>query len=330
MQRREFITLLGGAAAAWPCAARAQQAAMPVIGFLGYGFPGPNSILVAAFREGLTQSGYIEGRNVAIEFRWAKFQASLASQLAADLVGRRVAVIVTSGSPYAATAAKAATSTVPIVFAVSDDPVKWGLVASFNRPGGNITGVNFLSAELAGKRLNLLLDLVPQSATVGYLSGPRGSPVFEDLRSSMLEAGHALGREITVLEVRRLDFEGAFASLFEKRVGALIVGNYTLFSQSRNQNKILELAARYKIPAIYPGRSYVINGGLMSYDSDAQATYRQIGAQYVGPILKGAKPADLPVQQPTKFDLVINLKTAKALGLTISPALLAIADEVIE
>jgi len=329
MRRRDFITVLGGAAA-WPRAARAQQPAAPAIGFLGYGFPSPNSMLIAAFRQGLNQSGYIEGRNVAIEFRWAKFQASLAPQLAADLVGRRVAVIVTSGSPYAATAAKAATSTVPIVFAVSDDPVKWGLVASFSRPGGNITGVNFLSAELAGKRLNLLLDLIPQSATVGYLSGPRGSPVFEDLRSSMLEAGHALGREITVLEVRGLDFEGAFESLFEQRVRALIVGNYTLFSQSRNQNKILELAARYKIPAIYPGRSYVINGGLMSYDSDAQATYRQIGAQYVGPILKGAKPADLPVQQPTKFDLVINLKTAKALGLTISPTLLAIANEVIE
>jgi putative ABC transport system substrate-binding protein len=330
MIRRDFITLLGGAAAAWPLAARAQRPAMPVIGFLGLGSPGQNSPSVAALREGLAEAGYVAGQNVAIEFRWANFQNSLLSRLAADLVGRQVAVIITQGSPNAALAAMAATSTIPIVFVTGEDPVKYGLVASFNRPGSNVTGVTSLAAELAGKRLNLLLELVPQATKVGYLSGPSGSPVFEGLRTDMLAAGHALGREIIVLEVRRLDFEAPFETLVEQRADALIVGNYTLFGGERNRNKILELTARHKIPTMYPGRGYAVNGGLMSYDTDLRALFHQVGAHYIGQLLNGAKPADLPVQQPTKFELVINLKAAKALGLAVPPLLLARADEVIE
>jgi putative ABC transport system substrate-binding protein len=328
MRRREFITLLSGAAA-WPLAAGAQQRTMPVIGFLGLGSPSPNPASSGnPFRDGLKEAGYVPGQNVAIEFSWANFQPSLLPRLAADLVRRQVAVIVTTGSPYAAVAAKAATSTIPIVFMLGDDPLKYGLIDSFNRPGGNVTGVSF--PALASKRLNLLLELVPQVTRVGYLSGPRESPVFEEMTSDMLAAGTALGRDIIVLEVRRLDFEAAFATLVEQRAGALIVGNYTLFYDSRNRDRILEQAARHKIPTTYPGRVFAVDGGLMSYDADSMAAVRQVGAYYVGRILKGAKPADLPVQQPTKFQLVINLKTATALGIEVPPTLLAIADEVIE
>jgi putative ABC transport system substrate-binding protein len=301
---------------------------MPVIGVLALGSPGPNSASGNPFRQGLKEAGYVPGQNVAIEFRWANFQPSLLPQLTADLVRHQVAVIVTTGSPYAAVAAKAATSTIPIVFMLGDDPLKYGLIDSFNRPGGNVTGVSF--PGLAGKRLNLLRELVPQVTRVGYLSGPRESPVFEEMKSDMLAAGRALGREIIALEVRRLDFEAAFATLVEQRAGALIVGNYTLFFDPRNRDRILELAARHKIPTTYPGRVFAVDGGLMSYDTDSMAAVRQVGAYYVGRILKGAKPADLPVQQPTKFQLVINLKTATALGIEVPPTLLAIADEVIE
>jgi putative ABC transport system substrate-binding protein len=328
MKRRELISLLGGAAV-WPLGARA-AAGEPVIGFLGLGSPGQNLQAVTALRDGVAEAGYEVGRNVTIEFRWANFQNSLLPRLAADLIGRQVAVIVTQGSPYAALAAKAATSTIPIVFVIAEDPVKYGLVASFNRPGGNVTGVTTLAGELAGKRLNLLLELVPQVTKVGYLSGPSESPVFENLRNDILAAGRALGREIIVLEVRRLDFEAAFETLVEQRAGALIVGNYTLFSGERNRNRVLELTARYRIPTMYPGRGYAVNGGLMSYDTDLQALFHQAGAHYVGQLLNGAKPVDLPVQQPTKFELVVNLKTAKALGLEVPPTLLAIADVVIE
>jgi putative ABC transport system substrate-binding protein len=330
MRRREFIGLLGGAAA-WPIAASAQQSAMRVIGFLGLGSPGPKSPRVTALLEGVAEAGYVAGQNVAIEFRWANFQASLLPRLVAELVGRQVAVIVTEGSPYAALAAKAATSTIPIVFEITGDPVKYGLVAGLNRPGANVTGMTSLAAELVTKRLNLLLELVPQVTKVGYLSGPSASPVFESQRDEMLAAGRALGRQIIVLEVRRLDFEAAFATAVEQGAGALMVGTYTLFGgDRRNRDKILELTAHHKIPAMYAGRGYVDNGGLMSYDTDLQALFHQVGAHYVGRILNGAKPADLPVQQPTKFELVINLKTANALGLTVPPILLATADEVIE
>ena len=332
MRRREFISLLGGAAAAWPiAAARAQQPAMPVIGFIGFGSQPQHSLGVAAFREGLAETGYFPGRNVAIEFRWADNNPSLLNRLAADLVDRRVAVIVTVGSPYAALAAKAATSTIPIVFAVADDPVKYGLVASYSRPGGNLTGMNFLTGELGGKRLNLLVELVPQATRVGYLSGPASSPVFEAMTSDMLAAGRALGREIIVLEVRRFNFDAAFERLVGQRAGALIVGDYTLFRGEDNRSKILALAARYKTPAIYPDRIFAIYGGLMSYNTaEGLAAFRQVLAGYVGRILKGEKPADLPVQQPTKFELVINLKTAKTLGITVPPTLLVSANEVIE
>jgi ABC-type uncharacterized transport system substrate-binding protein len=330
MRRREFITLVGCAAAAWPLAARAQQPGMPVIGFLGLGSPDQNAAFGAAFRQGLAEAGYVPGQNVKIEFRWANYQLSLLPRLAADLVDRKVAVIVTTGSPYAALAAKAATSTIPIVFAISEDPVKYGLVTSLGRPGGTVTGINFLTAELAGKQLNLLLELIPQATTIAYLSAPSDSPIFEDRKNDMLAAGRALGREIIVVEVPHLDFEAAFATLVEQRADALIVGSFTVFFDPRNRDKILELAARHKITAMYPNRGYAVRGGLMSYDSDVLTAVRQLGSHYVGKILKGTKPIDLPVMQPTKFKLVINLKTAKALGLQVPDKLLALADEVIE
>ena len=329
--RREFIALLGSAALTWPPVARAQQPTMPVIGFLALGSPDPNSTFGAAFRQGLAEAGYVPGQNVAIEFRWANNQPSLLPGLAADLVNRKVAVIVTTGSPNAALAAKGATSTIPIVFAVAEDPMRYGLVTSLNRPGGTVTGMTFLSAELAGKQLNLLLELTPQATTIAYLSGPSSSPIFEDRKSEILTAGRALGRRIIISEVRRFDFEAAFATLVEQGADALIVGSFSLFlNPPRNRDKILELAARHKITAMYPNRVYAIRGGLMSYDSDFVAVVRQLGSHYVGQILKGAKPGDLPVMQPTKFELIINLKTAKALGLEIPDKLLTLADEVIE
>ena len=332
MKRRAFVTLLGGAAAAWPLVSRAQQPAIPVIGYLSLtsNAPSPNGLYAGGFLQGLLQIGYVPGRNLAIEFRGANLQNSILPQLAADLVARRVAVIVTSGSPYAAVAAKAATSRIPIVFMLNEDPMEYGLVASFNRPGGNVTGVTFLSAELAGKRLNLLLELIPQATTVGYLCPGSGSAYVEARKSDMIAAGRALGREIIVLEVQRVDFEATFATAVEQGVDALIVGNYTFFAASlSNRNKILELAARHKLPAMYEDRRYSGNGGLMSYGAKISEQARNAGL-YTGRILKGEKPADLPVMQPAKFELVINLKTAKALGLTVPPTLVAIADEVIE
>jgi putative ABC transport system substrate-binding protein len=326
MKRREFITLLG-ASAAWPPMVRAQQPATPVIGFLDFGLYPPSSRVFAAFRQGLADTGYISGQNVVIEYRSANFDPALLPRLAADLVARQVAVIVTAGSQYAARAAKAATSTIPIVFSMADDPVKYGLVASYSRPGGNITGMNFLTSELSGKQLNLLVDLVPQATRIGYLSAP-SNPVVEDMRSDILAAGHSLAREIIVLEVRGFDFEAAFATLAEQRPSALIVGNFTFFVNQ--MDKILELAARYKVPAIYPNRLFAVRGGLMSYSGDALTGWRQVLGGYVGRILKGEKPADLPVQQPTTFDFVINLKTAKILGIDIPPILLVSANEVIE
>jgi putative ABC transport system substrate-binding protein len=329
MRRRDFITLLSGAAAAWPLAARAQQPAIPVIGFLNWGSPAPNRRLVAAFRQGLAEVGYIDGQNMTIEFRWAERDYARLPALAADLVQRHVAVIVASGSSGTALAVKAATSTIPIVVAAGGDPVKYGLADSLNRPGGNVTGVTSIATDLAGKRLDLLREMVPQAKTVSYLSGGPSSRKFEDEAGNVLEAANALGLQVVVVEAKSdRDLEPAFATIVQRQAGALIVGVVPHFTYS--STRIAGLAERYKIPTIYPFRLYVMRGGLMSYDADPLDLIRQVGVDYVGRILKGAKPADLPVQQPTKFELVINLKTARALGLDVPPSLLARADEVIE
>jgi putative tryptophan/tyrosine transport system substrate-binding protein len=326
MRRREFIA--GLVAAGWPVVGRAQQPAMPIVGFLDLRSPSLHAADVAAFRQGLAAAGFVEGQTVAIEYRWANNQWQRLAPLAAELVQRQVAVIVAIDSGPTVLAAKAATSTIPIVFAVADDPIKFGLVASLSRPGGNMTGVTALSNELMGKRLDLLFKTAPLATTVAYLSNPEAVD-SEEPTINILATARALGRQVIVLEARNeLDIDAAFATLVERGVGALVVGPYILFG--RNNKKITELAARHKIPTIYPFRGSPVNGGLMSYTADFLAASRQVGSQYVAQILRGAKPADLPVQQPTKFELVINLKTAKALGLSIPPNLLALADEVIE
>ncbi len=335
IRRRELVFLLGGTAVAWPLSARAQQPATPVIGFLGLGSPAQNMDNVAGFRQGLAEGGYVEGRNVTIEFRWANGQFRSLPGLAADLVRSQAAVIVASGAISSPLAAKAASSTIPIVFVNGGDPVKYGLVASLNRPGGNITGVTFLNQELAGKRLDLLCELLPHATTVAYLSAGSRSLVYEEQRSAILAAARALGRQVIVGDAESdREFEAAFTTFVDRGAVALVVGAFPLFSGfsgvPRNRDKILQLAAHHKIPAIYPGRADAVGGGLMSYGADLVAAHWQLGAQYVGRILKGAKPADLPVQQPTKFELVINLKTAKALGLEIPRTLLVRADELIE
>jgi putative ABC transport system substrate-binding protein len=322
MRRREFIAGLGSAAA-WPVVALAQQVTVPVIGFLDWASPRPNAGQIVAFRQGLAEAGFIEGRNLAIEYRWANSQLTRLPALAADLVGHQVAVIVAVSATSAALAAKEATSTIPIVFENGDDPLKVGLVASLNRPGGNVTGVTSFNTELGGKRFSLLRDLVPQATTVGFLSG---NSKYEEQRSQILASALALGRQVIMVETRGDgSSEAAFRTLAQREAVALIVGNFTF----RRPNQIVALAARYKIPTIYPRRGYVAAGGLMSYGAVNPDIFRQVG-QYTGRILKGAKPADLPVVQATKFEFVINLKTAKALGLTIPETLLATADEVIQ
>jgi putative ABC transport system substrate-binding protein len=329
MRRRDFITLLGCSAVAWPLAARGQQPATPVIGFLNWSSPAPNRRLVAAFRQGLAEAGYIDGQNVTIEFRWAEGNYARLPALAADLVQRQVAVIVASGSSGTALAVKAATSTIPIVVAAGGDPVKYGLADSLNRPGGNVTGVTSIATDLAGKRLDLLREMVPQAKMVAFLSGGPSSLRFEDEASNVLEAASALGWRAVVVEARSdRDLEPAFATIVQRQAEALIVGVVPHFTYS--STRIVGLAERYKIPTIYPFRIYVMRGGLMSYDADPFDLIRQVGIDYVGRILKGAKPGELPVRQPTKFELVINLKTAKTLGLTVPPTLIARADEVIE
>jgi putative ABC transport system substrate-binding protein len=325
MKRREFITLLGGTAAAWPVAARAQQSAMPVIGFLDAGSAAERTTQVAAFRKGLAEGGYHVGQNVALEFHWAEGQYERFPELAADFVRRKVSVIVTPGSATAALAAKAATSTIPIVFGAGGDPVKQGLVASFNRPGGNLTGVNFFTAELVAKRMQLLRELVPAAKRVAVLVNPTDPEGYATLHDSEAAAG---GLQILVREVTSgRDIDAAFASMTRENADAVLVVPGTFFNTRRVQLAIL--AARHVLPATYPVRAYAEVGGLASYGADILDAFREVGA-YTARVLKGAKPADLPVLQSTKFELVINLNTARALGLEIPPTLLARADEVIE
>ena len=326
MKRREFITLLGGAAVLWPLAARAQQAAMPVVGFLDFGSAAERTQQVAAFRKGLTEGGYQEGQNVALEFRWAEGQYARFTELAADLVRRGVSVIAIPGSGTGALAAKAATTTIPIVFGATGDPVKEGLVASLNRPGGNATGVNFFTAELVAKRMQLLRELVPAANRIALFVNPTDA---ENYQSTLREVEAAVGgQQVLVREVATgREIDEAFASIAREKADALFVAPGSFFNTRRVQLAVL--AARHALPAIYSVRAYPEAGGLMSYGTDILDAFRQVGA-YAARILKGAKPADLPVLQSTKFELVINLNTARALGLEIPPTLIARADEVIE
>ena len=326
MRRREFITLLGGAAVAWPVAARAQQKAMPVIGCLITGSPDPNSPLLAAFRQGLSEAGYVEGQNVAIEYRWAEGHYDRLPALAADLVGRKVDLIM-ANSPPSALAAKGATSTIPIVFRSGADPVGDGLVASLARPGGNLTGVSFVADELTAKRLQLLSELVPRAGVIALLVNPNNATAERVIRD-VHEAARTKGLQLHVLKAgTESEIDAAFASLVQLHASALVVGADPFLSSQRE--RLVVLASRHAVPAIYAWREFADAGGLISYGPSLTSAFRLVGA-YAGKVLKGAKPADLPVQQPTKFELVINIKTAKSLGLTVPPSLLARADEVIE
>jgi len=329
IRRREFVFTLGGAAAAWPLAARAQQPAMPVIGFLD-----PRSLHYTladqqrAFRQGLKDAGYVEGESVVIEYRWAEGQIDRLPALAAELVRRRVAVITTGGGPAAALAAKAATTTIPIVFVVGEDPVKLGLVASLARPGGNLTGINLVIGELTAKRLGLLRELVPGAARVAVLVNPANTANAETTLRDVEPAARAMGLQIQILKASTSrEIEAAFATFVGERPDALFVGNDAFLISRRVQ--LVHLATRHAIPATYTARDFAEVGGLMSYGSNITDAYRQFGV-YAGRILKGAKPAELPVVQSTKFELVINLPTARMLGLTVPDKLIAAADEVIE
>jgi putative ABC transport system substrate-binding protein len=326
MQRREFITLLGGAAAAWPLAVRAQQPAMPMVGFLGSGSPQSDAFRMAAIRQGLNESGYVEGRNVAFEYRWAEDHNERLPAMAADLVRREAAVIVLFGTT-SVMAAKQATATIPIVFAIGGDPIKSGLVASLARPGGNITGVSFLINTLVAKQVEVLHETVPKTALIGFLVNPT-NPIADTDTKNLLVAAEMLGQKLLVVQSRTdSELETAFVTLVQQRAGALVVGADPFLTDRRD--KIVELAARQKVPAIYPLREFATAGGLMSYGTSATEAFRLVGL-YAGRILRGEKPADLPVQQSTKVELIINLKTAKTLGLNIPLPLLGRADEVIE
>jgi ABC-type uncharacterized transport system substrate-binding protein len=327
IRRREFIFTLGGAAAAWPLAARAQQAAMPVVGFLDARSQDTVVDRLNALRRALKETGYAEGENVTIVYRWAEGRYDRLPELAADLVRRRVAVIAASGGVPSAMAAKAATTTIPIVFSVGDDPVKLGLVASLARPGGNLTGVNFFNSELTAKRLELLRELVPAATRVAVLVNPATATTESTLRD-VAAAARTMGLQIKAFNASTSpEIDAAFATLMRERPDALFVAGDGFFNTRRVQ--LANLTVRHALPAAFSLRQYVEAGGLMSYGSDPLDTYRQIGV-YIGSILKGAKPADLPVVQSSKFELVVNASTARMLGLTVPPTLLARADEVIE
>lgn len=324
MRRREFLGVLGGATAAWPLAARAQQPAMPVIGFLGLAPASGYAGRIEAFRAGLREFSFAENNNIAIDFRWVENPDQL-RKFAAELVQRQAAAIVTSGNATTV-AAKSATSAIPIVFSVADDPVRLGLVASFNKPGGNMTGVSLISGALGAKRLELLRELAPAAKLIAILANP-SNPAEANQRDEQA-AARAIGQQMLVLTATtEHDIETAFATLVSQRAGAIIVSADAFFTA--NRDKIIALAAHHKIPAIYPWREYAEVGGLVSYGTNLADSYRQVGV-YVGRILRGVKPADLPVTQPTRIELVINLKTAKAVGFEISAKLLALSDAVIE
>jgi len=327
MRRRDFISLVGGSAVAWPLAARAQKAAIPVIGFLGGGSPELWAGRLRAFRQGLSETGYVEGNNVAIEYRWAEGQYDRLPALAADLVRNRITVLATQDTP-ATLAAKAVTTTIPIVFFTAADPVEVGLVTNLARPGGNLTGVTILGVELGSKRLELLHELVPTVTTTALLVNPTNPALSEPITRDLQAAARALGLELHVLQAStERDFDTAFATLIQLRAGGLVIGPDALFS-SRSE-RLAALALRHAIPTIFQFHPFTAAGGLMSYGSSDRDAYRLAGI-YTGRILKGEKPADLPVQQSTKVELIINLKTARALGITVPVPLLGRADEVIE
>jgi ABC-type uncharacterized transport system substrate-binding protein len=326
--RREFITLLGGGAAAWPLAAGAQQPAMPVVGIINAGSPETSVSRVTAFRQGLGELGYAEGQNVTIDYRWAEGRYDRYPELVTDLIRRKVSVIATGASGPAAFAAKAATSSIPIVFGVGEDPVRLGLVASLARPGGNVTGVNFFTAEVAAKRLGLLRELAPRTTRVAVLVNPANAASAESTARDVRAAAPALGLQVQMLNAATVrEIDTAYASLVRERADALVVAGDGFFNSRRVQ--LAMLAVRHAIPATYSVRDYPEAGGLISYGTSFADTFRQIGI-YCGRILKGAKPADLPVLQSTKFELVVNMQAARMLGIEVPPMLLARADEVIE
>jgi putative tryptophan/tyrosine transport system substrate-binding protein len=326
--RRQFISALGGAAAAWPFAARAQQSGLLVVGFVFGGSADASTRFAAAFRKGLNETGYVEGQNVTVEYHWLEGQYERLPALVAELVRRRVAVIATPATTIAALAAKAATATIPIIFGVAQDPVELGLVASLARPGGNATGINFFSREVVAKRLRLLHDLVPKAVRTAVLVNPANAQSAETTARDAQQAAPSIGLQIEILNATTIgEIDAAFAALVRERSDALFVAPDTFFGSRRVQ--FATLTARDRIPAAYPNRDYVAAGGLMSYGTDVADVFYQVGV-YTGSILDGAKPADLPVLQSTKFELVINLQTARALGIEVQPDVLSIADEVIE